>query len=104
MRCLTIEPGEHVRGAGRFVLLCVVSLFFYAAVVSRAQDLRAGYAKVDITPTGPVMLGGYDLREAPSDGVWGNDRLYARALVFEASDVRVAFVECDVIGIRGHDL
>jgi neutral ceramidase len=104
MRCLTMEPGERVRGAGRFILLSVVSLFLYAAVAARAQDLRAGYAKVDITPTSPVMLGGYDLREAPSDGVWGNDRLYARALVFEASGVRVAFVECDVIGIRGHDL
>jgi hypothetical protein len=104
MRCLTMEPGEHVRGPGRFILLCVVSLFLYAAVAARAQDLRAGYAKVDITPTSPVMLGGYDLRDAPSDGVWGNDRLYARALVFEASGVRVAFVECDVIAIRGHDL
>ena len=104
MRCLTMEAGEHARGAGRFRLLCIVSLLLYAAVAGRAQDLHAGYAKADITPNAPVMLGGYDLRSAPSDGIWGNDRLYARALVFEASGVRVAFVECDVIAIQGHEL
>ena len=43
------------------------------------------------------------MRSAPSDGVHGNDRLYARALVFEASGVRVAFVVADVIEIQGHD-
>jgi neutral/alkaline ceramidase-like enzyme len=104
MRCLRMQPGEHLRGTGRFRFLCLVSLLLYAAAAVRAQDLEAGYAKVDITPTGPVMLGGYDLRDAPSDGIWGNDRLYARALVFEASRVRVAFVEADVIEIRGHDV
>jgi hypothetical protein len=74
------------------------------AMAGRAQELRAGYAKVDVTPSGPVMMGGYDLRGTPSDGIWGNDRLYARALVFEASGIRVAFVEADVIEIQGHDL
>jgi hypothetical protein len=49
-------------------------------------------------------MGGYDLRNAPSDGVHGNDRLYARALVFESSGARIAFVETDVIGIQGHDV
>jgi len=109
MQCLTTDPGEREHridsplGCGRGAALCLVGLLLCAAV-ARAQDLRAGYAKVEITPSGPVMLGGYDLRDAPSDGIWGNDRLYARALVFEASGVRVAFVECDVIGIQGHDL
>jgi len=84
-------------------LVVFVSLLLAAAVACRAQDLRAGYAKADITPTGPVMMGGYDLRDAPSEGVHGQDRLYARALVFEASGVRVAFLEADVIMIQGHD-
>lgn len=68
-----------------------------------AQGLRAGYAKVDITPDGPVDLGGYSLRMAPSDGIHGHDRLYVRALMFDNGEVKVAFVEGDVIGIRGHD-
>ena len=49
-------------------------------------------------------MGGYDLRNAPSDGVYPDDRIYARALVFEASGVRVAFVEADLVGIHGHDI
>ncbi|MFB3921823.1 MAG: neutral/alkaline non-lysosomal ceramidase N-terminal domain-containing protein [Terriglobia bacterium] len=83
--------------------VCMFLLFVLGTAPVRAQDIRAGFAKVDITPEGPVMLGGYDLRGAPSNGIWGKDRLYARALVFETSGVRVAFVEADVIGIQGHD-
>jgi len=84
--------------------LFVTALSQFGPVESRAQELRAGYAKVDITPTGPVYMGGYDLRGEPSNGIHGHDRLYARALVFEASGVRVAFVVADVIEIRGHNI
>ena len=83
-------------------LFCLLSLVLGAAIGGRAQELRAGYAKADITPAGPVMMGGYDLRDAPSEGIY--DRLYARALVFDAAGVRVAFLEADVILIQGHDL
>ena len=72
-------------------MLIVLPLLF-ASVDSRAQELRAGYAKVDVTPTVPVFMGGYDLRGEPSNGVHGHDRLYVRALVFDASGVRVAFI------------
>jgi neutral ceramidase len=102
MRRPKLELGSHLsRPLG---LLCTLFVLLLGAAPVRAQDLRAGYAKVDVTPEGPVMLGGYDLRGAPSNGVWGHDRLYARALVFEASGVRVAFVEADVIEIQGHDI
>lgn len=84
------------------IALCVV-LLLLSAVTVLGQELRAGYAKADITPAEPVMMGGYDLRGAPSDGVHGDDKLYARALVLEASGVRVAFIEADVIEIQGHD-
>ena len=94
--------GQVWKAVGGAILLVLPLLF--ASVDSHAQELRAGYAKVDITPTGPVFIGGYDLRGEPSDGIHGNDRLYARALVFEASGVRVAFVVADVIEIQGHDI
>jgi len=90
------------RTVGGILLLALPLLF--APGESRAQELRAGYAKVDVTPSGPVFMGGYDLRGEPSDGVHGHDRLYVRALVFEATGVRVAFVVADVIEIQGHDL
>ncbi len=86
-----------------WALPCMLLGLIVSTGTACGQDLRAGYAKVDVTPEGPVMLGGYDLRGAPSNGTWGKDRLYARALIFEASGVRVAFVEADVIEIRGHD-
>jgi len=104
MRRLTHGMKVHVFRAFRVVALWVPALLLLAGSPSWAQDLRAGYAKVDITPTGPVTMGGYDLRNAPSDGVYPGDHLYARALVFEVSGVRVAFVVSDVIGIEGHDV
>jgi hypothetical protein len=93
---------EYVPRGLRVIALLTIALLL-AVSPSWAQDLRAGYAKVDITPTGPVTMGGYDLRNAPSDGVYPGDHLYARALVFETSGGRVAFVVADVIGIEGHD-
>ncbi len=104
MRRLNRAPVNCLGRIGFLGLLLTFHLLLLGRAPARAQDIRAGYAKVDVTPQGPVMMGGYDLRGAPSNGVWGNDRLYARALVFEASGVRVAFVEADVIEIRGHDL
>ena len=81
----------------------VVAGLLLASSAGWAQGLRAGYAKADITPTEPVKLAGYDMRDAPSDGIWGHDRLYARALVFESNGQKVAFIEADVIIIRGCD-
>ena len=101
---MILESGKRAYGAHGMSLLCVAGFLLYAAGAGRAQDLRAGYAKVDVTPTGPVMMGGYDLRGTPSEGIHGADRLYARALVLEASGVRVVFLEGDVILIQGHDL
>ena len=81
----------------------IASILVWAATLP-AQVLRAGYAKVDITPTEPVYMGGYDMRGAPSDGVHGHDRLYLRCLVFDDGRTKAAFIEADVIGIRGHDI
>ena len=83
-----------------FPVLCVC---IPAVIAAQAQGLRAGYGKADITPTEPVQLAGYSMRNAPSDGVWGHDRLYARALVFDVGGARVAFLEADVIVIRAND-
>jgi len=94
--------GQTWRAIGAPMLFALPLLF--TSVESSAQELRAGYAKVDVTPTGPVFMGGYDLRGEPSNGVQGHDRLYVRALIFEASGVRVAFVVADVIEIQGHDI
>ena len=74
-------------------------------VETRADTgLRAGYAKVDVTPSGPVMMGGYALRDSPSEGTHEGDRLYVRALVFADDRTTVAFIEADVVLLRGVDI
>ncbi len=76
---------------------------FAAACSVRAAEIRAGYAKTDVTPREPVRMAGYDLRGTPSEGVHGNDRLYVRCLIFDDGAQMVAFIEGDVIIIRGTD-
>ena len=64
---------------------------------SFAQQIKAGFAKEDITPTEPVQMGGYNLREGPADGVYDGDRLFVRALCFNDGATSVLFVESDLI-------
>jgi len=59
--------------------------------------MRAGVAKVDITPPVGVELSGYVARQQPSVGI--HDQLYARALVFDNDRGRAAIVACDLIGL-----
>ena len=84
--------------------ILMLGLMVAAGITSAsAQNLRAGYAKADITPAEPIQMGGYDLRGTLSDGVHGNDRLYVRVLILDDGATRAAFVLADVIGVRGHD-
>jgi len=80
--------------------LSILLALMLGAMPAGAQGLRAGYAKADVTPHEPVQMAGYNMRDAPSDGIWGHDRLYARALAFETGTERVLFLEGDVIIIR----
>ena len=67
-------------------LLCCVSSF--------AAAFRAGTAKADITPAGAEPLWGYEDRVKPATGAL--DPLYARVLVLEAGDKRLALVTLDL--------
>jgi len=78
------------------LVLCACSL-------ALAGPMRAGFAKTDVTPREGVNMGGYDLRDAPSDGVHGSDKLYVRCLAFDDGSRKVLFVEGDVIIIRDTD-
>jgi hypothetical protein len=70
----------------------VLAAGLLAAVAAPAAGLRAGAAKMDITPAGPAYLMGY--RERQSTGV--NDRLYHRVAVLEDGATTFALVATDV--------
>lgn len=63
--------------------------------------LRAGAAAVDVTPDGPVWMGGYGFWRR-SEGV--HDPLYARALVLDQGGFRLALVAMDVVGLQRGDV
>jgi neutral ceramidase len=56
--------------------------------------LKAGVAKVDITPPPGLSLWGFESRKAPATGT--RDPLYARVLVLEAGGMRLALVALDL--------
>ncbi|MGO8792253.1 MAG: neutral/alkaline non-lysosomal ceramidase N-terminal domain-containing protein [Terriglobia bacterium] len=80
----------------------VVALAFLALLTAGwlpAESLKAGAAEVDITPPVGVPLWGYELRE--STGTL--DPLYARVLVLEVGDQRLALVTLDLGRTFGRD-
>jgi hypothetical protein len=56
--------------------------------------MKAGVAKVDITPPLGLKMYGYGSRKEGSTGIL--DPLYARVLVLQAGDQRIAMVVCDL--------
>ncbi|HMD97071.1 MAG TPA: neutral/alkaline non-lysosomal ceramidase N-terminal domain-containing protein [Terriglobia bacterium] len=61
---------------------------------ARADTLKAGVAKVDITPAPGLPLWGFENRKTPATGT--RDPLYARVLVLEAGETRLALVALDL--------
>jgi hypothetical protein len=59
-------------------------------------QLRAGAARLEITPPVGKDLTGFLARENPSIGV--RDPLYVRALVLDDEDRQIAIVSCDLLG------
>jgi hypothetical protein len=62
-------------------------------------EISIGRARVDITPSEPVLLAGFGQRTEPSAGV--HDRLYAKALVLVGAGRRVVLVTMDLLHVPG---
>ena len=77
-----------------FPIIMLLSAVFSLESYSQEMVLKAGVAKTDITPTEPVRLGGYSLRDGLTTGVYG--KLYLTALVFDDTKQKVLFVEADL--------
>jgi hypothetical protein len=65
------------------------------ATVNRMTSLYAGAARVDITPTRPILQAGFGQRTTPSTGV--HDPLFAKALYLDDGRARVLIVTTDLI-------
>ncbi len=79
------------------VLSAVVSLLcVLPSLAADSAGLKAGVARIDITPEKPVTMFGYDARKDLSTGV--HDPLSARVLAFEAGGKRLVLISTDLIG------
>ena len=89
-------------GAAKIVAAVLGAWLLLAGVAvcgEQADVLRAGTAKVEITPAKPVMLGGYGDRKGLSQGV--HDPLSARVVAFEQNGKRLVLVSADILGFYG---
>ena len=88
---------RRISSSSEVLALLIAALLFGALKPAQAQ-LRAGAAKVSITPDVMAMsvpLGGYAARRgAPATGV--HDPVYARALMLQNGTVKVAVVSLDL--------
>ena len=74
---------------------CAMIAWAALALAARADELKAGAAKVEITPpTGYAMWGYGSRHDQPSEGVL--DALHARALVLAAGPEKIALVSLDL--------
>jgi hypothetical protein len=82
----------------------VLIISFYPAVLpldaaTSESALRAGTARIDITPEKPVKMSGYGARTALSEAV--HDPLSARVVAFEKDGERLVLVSSDLLGFYG---
>jgi len=77
----------------RIVVILCISIWMFPHL-GLAASLKAGVAKVDITPPLGLTMYGYGGRKDGATRIL--DPLYARVLVLEAGDQRVALVVCDL--------
>lgn len=70
-----------------------------ASYAAETGTLRAGAARVDITPAADAALplSGFSGRKAGFTGI--HDRLHARAIVLDDGTAQAAIVACEIIGI-----
>lgn len=79
------------------LLLAVLLTTRFVTASAATQDIKAGVARADITPPGPIRLAGYANRNKPSESV--DQHLFVKALALEDSTgARTLIVTADTIG------
>lgn len=76
------------------LLLCFLLAFSFSTA-TRGAEMKAGFAKADITPTKPMPMWGYGARHAAlSTGA--RDTLWAKAVVLDVGHEKLAIVGLDL--------
>ncbi|HYK89731.1 MAG TPA: neutral/alkaline non-lysosomal ceramidase N-terminal domain-containing protein [Acidobacteriota bacterium] len=83
----------------RVVCSCILMLPLDALTAAEAGNLRAGAAKVDITPSADAALqmSGYANRTAGFKSI--HDDLNVRAIVLDDGAAQAAIISCEIIGL-----
>ena len=76
----------------KIAILCIAIWMF--PIIGLGATMKAGAAKVDITPPLGLKMYGYGSRTEGATGIL--DPLYARILVLEAGEQRIAMVVFDL--------
>jgi hypothetical protein len=76
---------------------CLLAISAPAVYAAESGNLRAGAARIDITPAKepPLPMSGYAGR-GPHQGI--RDNIFVRAIVLDDGSSRAAIVACEVIG------
>jgi hypothetical protein len=77
----------------RILILSVLAVFITTSAFAGA--FKAGFAKRDVTPTQPMPMWGYGARHA-LPGMGAMSPLFAKALVLDTGDAKVALVGLDI--------
>jgi neutral/alkaline ceramidase-like enzyme len=81
------------------LLCCVAAAMLACTSIASAAGLRAGVAKVEITPPPGQQMWGYENRTKPATGAL--DPLYARVLILDAISQRIGLVTLDLGRVFG---
>ncbi len=87
----------------KVVSLLMAAALFAGAAAAQDAPLRAGVARVEVTPSTLMPMYGYNNRKCgPANGT--HDPLFAKVLVLEAGDAKMAIVTLDLGSIVSHNL
>jgi neutral ceramidase len=96
-----VKPGRRRAWARRRAALVLGLCAAGATAGVRAAPLQAAVARVDITPPPGFLMDGYPDPDSKRVGTGARDPLYARVLILQSADTRLAVVDLDLVEVLG---
>ncbi len=93
------HPAKRIIAILMVLIISFILAVYPSSATASEGALRAGTARIDITPDKPVKMAGYGSRTALSEDV--HDPLSARVVAFENNGERLVLVSSDLLGFYG---